>query len=70
MISGNKEITVKTDIVEMSGGDRNVYFELNGSKCSAKVPLEYHCGESIKLNISEKDMYIFDKNTGVNLLYR
>ena len=70
MISGNKEITVKTDIVEMSGGDRNVYFELNGSKCSAKVPLEYQCGESIKLNISEKDMYIFDKNTGVNLLYR
>ena len=70
MISGDKTIKVKTDIVEMSGGDRNVYFDLNGSKCSAKIPLDYPCGEDINIKLSEKDMYIFDKNTGENLLYR
>jgi len=70
MTTGYKEINVKTDIIEMSGGDRNVYFDLNGSKCSAKIPLEYPCGETICLKLSERDMYIFDKITGENLLYR
>lgn len=67
MICGDIPIKVKTDIVEMSGGERIVYFTLNGAKCSARVPLEYSCDGEIELKISEKDMYFFDKETGVNL---
>ena len=70
MTSGNVSINAKTDIVEMSGGDRIVYFELNGSKCSAKVPLEYSFGEDIELKLNTSDMYFFDTETGENLLYK
>mgnify|MGYP003319426065 CR=1 FL=1 len=47
MTSGNKNVTAKTDIVELNGGERVVYFELNGFKCSAKVPLDYNFNENI-----------------------
>ena len=67
MVCGDVPITVKTDIIEMSGGERNVYFNLNGAKCSAKIPLDYECNDTIRLMISSKDMYFFDKETGVNL---
>lgn len=69
MISGSNSIKVKTDIVEMSGGERIVYFELNGSKCSAKVPLDYQFNNEIELKLDLKDMYFFDVNDGKNLLY-
>ena len=67
MITGDIPLLVKTDIVEMSGGERIVYFELNGSKCSARVPLDYECKDSIKLSISVRDMYFFDKENGNNI---
>lgn len=67
MITGDIPLLVKTDIVEMSGGERIVYFELNGSKCSARVPLDYECKDSIKLSISVSDMYFFDKENGNNI---
>ena len=67
MITGDIPLFVKTDIVEMSGGERIVYFELNGSKCSARVPLDYECKDSIKLSISVRDMYFFDKENGNNI---
>ncbi len=69
MISGEKCITAKTDIVEMTGGERNIYFSLNGAKCSAKVPLSYEFNDNLTLRLSEKDMYFFDKETGNNILY-
>lgn len=69
MICGDKLITVNTDIVEMSGSERIVYFDLNGSKCSAKIPLEYSFTDKIDLKIAVKDMYFFDSQTGENLLY-
>lgn len=68
MISGGSEITVKTDIVEMSGAERIAYFTLNGAQCSARVPLEYECDREIKLHLSTENMYFFDKETGENLL--
>lgn len=70
MISGNTDISVKTDIVEMSGGEKTAYFDLNGSKCSAKVPMDYDCDGFINLKISTNDMYFFDRDSGLNLLYR
>ena len=38
MICGDKAIFVNTDIIEMSGSERIVYFELNGSKMFCKNP--------------------------------
>lgn len=69
MISGDKSITVKTDIIEMSGSERIVYFDLNGAKCSAKIPLDYKCSNELELKIALKDMYFFDSQTGENLSY-
>lgn len=64
MIAGDVSIKVKPEIIEMTGGERIVYFNLNGSKCSAKVPLDYLIGENIELKISVNDMYFFDKESG------
>ena len=64
MISGDISIKVKPEIIEMTGGERIVYFSLNGNKCSARVPLDYKIGENIELKISVGDMYFFDKESG------
>lgn len=69
MICGENSILVNTDIVEMSGSERIIYFELNGSKCSAKIPLDYNYSDKIELKLSINDMYFFDYQTGENLLY-
>lgn len=64
MICGDTVLTVKPDIVEMTGGERIIYFNLNGNKCSARLPLDYPIGGQVELRISEKDMYFFDKGSG------
>ena len=64
MISGNIAIQVTPEIIEMSGGERIIYFSLNNCKCSARVPLEYQIGEKVELKISVNDMYFFDKDSG------
>ena len=69
MIAGEKILNVQPEITEMLGGERIVYMKLNGSVCSAKVPLNYNIDESIELRISESDMYFFDKE-GKNILYK
>lgn len=69
MINGNQTIYSNVDIVEMSGADKNVYFNLNDSKCVARIPLEYNCSGKIELKLSVEDMYFFDIETGENLKY-
>ena len=64
MTNGSVDIYVKPDIVEMTGGERIIYFYLNGDKCSAKLPLDYPIGENVKLSISVNDMYFFDNASG------
>ena len=64
MTAGEVSIKVKPEIIEMTGGERIVYFNLNGNKCSARVPLDYPIGENIELKISVNDMYFFDKESG------
>ena len=64
MTNGSVDIYVKPDIVEMTGGERIIYFYLNGNKCSAKLPLDYPIGENVKLSISVNDMYFFDNKSG------
>lgn len=64
MICGNKLISVEPDIVEMTGGERIIYFNLNGNKCAAKLPLDYPIGDRVDLKISVDNMYFFDKESG------
>ena len=64
MVTGDVTITVKPEIVEMTGGERIVYFSLNNCKCSARVPLDYLIGECMELKLSVNDMYFFNKESG------
>lgn len=70
MITGSHSISVKPTIIEMTGSDRIVYFDLNNEKCSAKVPLDYSFNDMIELKISLEDMIFFDKETEENLLVK
>ena len=70
MISGNNTLSAKVDLVEMVGGEKNIYFKLNGNTCSAKIPLSYEFNENIELKLSESDMYFFDTKSGLNILYK
>ena len=69
MINGDKNINVRPEIIEMTGGEKIVYFSLNGNKCSAKVPLNYPIKDNIELKISEKDMHFFNKESGELICY-
>ena len=68
MISGSSKITVQPLIIEMSGGERIIYFSLNDCRCSARVPLDYACGDNVELKLSVSDMYFFDKVSGERIL--
>lgn len=67
MLSGSISVSSKTDIVETCGAEKNVFLTLNGSKCVARVPLEYDFNETINLKLDVSSMYFFDKLTGYNL---
>lgn len=69
MISGEQSISIKPEIIEMTGGERIVYFELNNCKCSARVPLDYKLEDGAEIKISVNDMYFFDKETGEVIKY-
>jgi len=62
--NSGKILHVKPEIIEMTGGERIVYFSLNRSKCSARVPLDYPIDNKFELNISVENMYFFDKESG------
>ena len=70
MINGSEKIIAKTDIFEITGDEKIVYFELNGTKCSAKVPINYKFDSCIELFIDKNNLYYFDNNSGKNLLYK
>lgn len=64
MISGDTSLTVPVEIVEMTGGDKIVYFYLNGNKCSARVPVDYSFDKYITLRLGVSDMYFFNNDSG------
>ena len=70
MISGNTEIEIIPNIIEMSGSEKNVYFNLNNSECVAKIPAEYISNDNLTLKLSVNDMYFFNKDNGANVLYK
>jgi hypothetical protein len=67
MINGKNSIIVKTDIFEMTGSEKNVYFTINNSKCVAKVPLDYPFDNNIELRIDSENLYFFDIDNGICL---
>ena len=70
MISGNTEIAIIPNIIEMSGSEKNVYFNLNNSECVAKIPAEYISNDNLTLKLSVNDMYFFNKDNGASVLYK
>ena len=64
MISGDIKITVTPEIIELTGGEKIVYFYLNNSKCSAIIPADYPISDTIELKIAVNEMYFFDKERG------
>ncbi len=64
MISGYEAFEVPVDIVEMTGGERIVYFYLNGSKCTARVPMDYTFDKNILLKLNPNDMHFFNNENG------
>ncbi len=64
MISGDIKITVTPEIIELTGGEKIVYFYLNNSKCSAIIPADYPISDTIELKIAVNEMYFFDKESG------
>ena len=69
MTCGDKVVSAKIDIEEMTGSEKILYFILNNSKCSAKVSTDFSYNENIELRLDEKNMYFFDKESGMNLIY-
>lgn len=62
-LNPNCDITVKVDISEMLGSEKIVYFNINDSKCSAKVDAQKQFGDEITLKINTEDFLFFDVET-------
>ena len=68
MVYGNTKFNVNVELSEMLGSEKIAYFELNGSKCSAKLSPETEIGDTLELAVSPENMLFFDKDSGENIL--
>ena len=65
MITGGEiKLSAKVDITEMLGSEKIVYFNIGGSKCSAKLPAQEKVGAEIDLSVNPDDIYLFDRISG------
>lgn len=55
---------VETEITEMLGSSKVIYFKANGIDCAASLSADYNTESRIKLNIKTEDIIYFDANTG------
>ena len=64
-ISLNSQINIpiKVDIEEMLGAEKIIYFELNGTKCSAKLPADVIINQEMSVGFDLKDIHYFDQTT-------
>ena len=60
MTGGEIKLTVKVDLVEILGNEKIVYFYINNRKCSARVPVDYHIGDTFECAFSPVNVHIFD----------
>lgn len=58
-------MTVKTEIAEMTGSETNIYFDLGGKRCIARIKCEekISSGDCVKLAFSADSAHFFDKKT-------
>lgn len=58
-------MTVKTEIAEMTGSETNVYFEIGGKRCIARIKTEekISSGDCVKLAFQSTSAHFFDKDT-------
>ena len=59
------EMTVKTEIAEMTGSETNIYFDLGDKRYIARINTEtkINSGDSVKLLFNISSVYFFDKDT-------
>lgn len=68
MISGGEiKFEVKVDMVELLGSEKIIYFYIGNKKCSVKISANYDVKDKLELNINPKDVYLFDKSTGLRI---
>lgn len=63
VINSNYRFTVPVEIAEMLGSEKIVYFNINGSKCCAKVDAQKQFEKEITLNFNTNDFLFFDTET-------
>ena len=63
VINSNYNFTVPVEISEMLGSEKIVYFNINGSKCSAKVDTQKNFEKEITLQFNTDDFLFFDVET-------
>ena len=64
---GEIKLTVDVDITELLGSEKIAYFNIDGKKCSAKLPSDYNIGKTLDLSINPNDLYYFDAQTGARI---
>ena len=63
VLNSNYEFKAPVDISEMLGSEKIVYFNINGSKCAAKVDTQKQFGKDITLNFNTNDFLFFDSES-------
>lgn len=64
----NLEFYADVEISEMLGSEKIVYFNINGSKCSAKLDAQKHFDKTVCLHINTNDFLFFDKADGKRIV--
>ena len=64
---GEIKFSVNIDITELLGSEKIAYFNIGDKKCSAKLPADFNIDKTLELSINPKDLYFFDKETGVRI---
>ena len=68
MFNGNDiTIDVNVDSIELLGSEKILHFSIGENNCCAKIDANIEIGQTLKLNISNDDLYYFDKKTGVRI---
>ena len=58
------KISVKPEITELTGCDKNVYFKLNDKECVTTVPASANIENSFEIGFNFEDLYLFDSFSG------
>ncbi len=65
----NYEFSVPIDISEMLGSEKIVYFNVNNTKCSAKIDAQKQFSNDITLRFNTNDFLFFDVETQKRIMY-